>query len=61
MLKMILSGHSKRDSTMFPRSHNGMSNDLQLETEACGGGTYIYQNLTDTLSGSTYPGTMQLP
>jgi hypothetical protein len=28
---------------------------------ASGGGTYIYENLTDTLSGGTYKGAMQLP
>ena len=28
---------------------------------ASGGGTYIYENLTDTLSGGTTKGTMQLP
>jgi hypothetical protein len=28
---------------------------------ASGGGTYIYENLTDTLSGGTYKGTIQLP
>jgi hypothetical protein len=28
---------------------------------ASGGGTYIYENLTDTLSGGTYKGTMKLP
>ena len=28
---------------------------------ASGGGTYFYENLTDTLSGGTYKGTMQLP
>jgi hypothetical protein len=28
---------------------------------ASGGGTYIYENLTDTLSGGTYKGTLQLP
>lgn len=28
---------------------------------ASGGGTYVYDNLTDTLSGGTYQGTMQLP
>jgi hypothetical protein len=28
---------------------------------ASGSGTYIYENLTDTLSGGTYKGTMQLP
>jgi len=28
---------------------------------AGGGGTYIYENLTDTLSGGTYKGAMQLP
>ena len=26
-----------------------------------GGGTYMYQNLTDTLSGGRYKGTLQLP
>ena len=26
-----------------------------------GGGTYTYENLTDTLAGGTYKGTMQLP
>jgi hypothetical protein len=26
-----------------------------------GGGTYMYQNLTDTLSGGRYKGTIQLP
>lgn len=26
-----------------------------------GGGTYIYENLTDTLSAGTYKGTMELP
>jgi hypothetical protein len=28
---------------------------------ASGGGTYIYENLTDTLAGGTYKGTIQLP
>ena len=28
---------------------------------ASGGGTYIYENLTDRLSGGTYKGTIQLP
>ncbi|MGB9043274.1 MAG: hypothetical protein WCC81_12490 [Pseudolabrys sp.] len=28
---------------------------------AGGGGTYIYENLTDTLSGGTYKGTVELP
>jgi hypothetical protein len=28
---------------------------------ASGGGTYIYENLTDTLSGGTYKGKVQLP
>jgi hypothetical protein len=28
---------------------------------ASGGGTYFYENLTDTLSGGTYKGTLQLP
>jgi hypothetical protein len=28
---------------------------------ASGGGTYFYENLTDTLSGGTYKGTIQLP
>jgi hypothetical protein len=28
---------------------------------ASGGGTYIYENLTETLSGGTYKGTMELP
>jgi hypothetical protein len=28
---------------------------------ATGGGTYIYENLTDTLSGGTYKGSIQLP
>jgi hypothetical protein len=28
---------------------------------ASGSGTYIYENLTDTLSGGTYKGTIQLP
>ena len=28
---------------------------------ASGGGTYLYENLTDTLAGGTYKGTMQLP
>ena len=28
---------------------------------ATGGGTYFYENLTDTLSGGTYKETMQLP
>jgi hypothetical protein len=28
---------------------------------ASGGGIYIYENLTDTLSGGTYKGTVQLP
>ena len=28
---------------------------------AKGGGTYIYENLTDTLSAGTYKGTMELP
>jgi hypothetical protein len=28
---------------------------------ASGGGTYLYENLTDTLSSGTYKGTMQLP
>jgi len=29
--------------------------------DASGGGTYIYENLTDTLSGGTYKGTIVLP
>ena len=28
---------------------------------ASGGGTYIYENLTDTLSGGSYKGTIELP
>ena len=28
---------------------------------AGGGGTYIYENLTDTLSGGSYKGTIELP
>jgi hypothetical protein len=28
---------------------------------ASGGGTYFYENLTDTLAGGTYKGTIQLP
>jgi hypothetical protein len=28
---------------------------------ASGGGTYIYESLTDTLSGGTYKGTIELP
>ena len=28
---------------------------------ASGGGTYIYENLTDTLSGGTYKGKVELP
>jgi hypothetical protein len=28
---------------------------------ASGGGTYIYENLTDTLAGGTYKGTLTLP
>ena len=28
---------------------------------ASGGGTYFYENLTDTLSGGTYKGAIQLP
>ena len=28
---------------------------------ASGGGTYIYENLTDTLAGGTYKGTIELP
>ena len=28
---------------------------------ASGGGTYIYENLTDTLAGGTYKGTLELP
>jgi hypothetical protein len=28
---------------------------------ASGGGTYFYENLTDTLSGGTYKGTIRLP
>ena len=28
---------------------------------ASGGGTYIYENLTDTLSGGTYKGAIELP
>jgi hypothetical protein len=28
---------------------------------AKGGGTYIYENLTDTLSALPYKGTMELP
>jgi hypothetical protein len=28
---------------------------------AGGGGTYFYENLTDTLSGGTYKGTIELP
>ena len=28
---------------------------------ATGGGTYFYENLTDTLSGGTYKETIQLP
>ena len=32
-----------------------------LSTNLKGGGTYMYQNLTDTLSGGRYKGTIQLP
>ena len=28
---------------------------------ASGGGTYTYENLTDTLAGGRYKGTIQLP
>jgi hypothetical protein len=28
---------------------------------ASGGGTYMYENITDTLAGGTYKGTLQLP
>ena len=28
---------------------------------ARGGGTYIYENLTDTLAGGTYKGQIELP
>ena len=28
---------------------------------ASGGGTYIYENLSDTLAGGTYKGTLELP
>ncbi len=28
---------------------------------ASGGGTYFYENLTDTLAGGTYKGAIQLP
>jgi len=28
---------------------------------ASGGGTYFYENITDTLAGGTYKGTLQLP
>ena len=28
---------------------------------ASGSGTYFYENLTDTLSGGTYKGTIELP
>ena len=28
---------------------------------AKGGGTYLYESLTDTLSGGTYKGTIELP
>jgi hypothetical protein len=28
---------------------------------ATGGGTYMYESLTDTLSGGRYQGTIQLP
>ena len=29
--------------------------------DASGGGTYLYENLTDTLSGGTYKGQIVLP
>ena len=28
---------------------------------ASGGGTYMYENITDTLAGGTYKGTLELP
>ncbi len=44
--------------TEYPYKITGGSGKYQ---GASGGGTYIYENLTDTLAGGTYKGTLVLP
>ena len=56
--KINLTWEEGSDLKEYTYSKTGGTGKYQGVT---GGGTYMYQNLTDTLSGGRYKGTIQLP